>query len=182
MSATAAEISVGTTIARRGYSIEGMLLAAGAAAAASFSVYMGVIGEVVSAGVTLNAAGTGYEVDDELTIASPASGGLPIRIRVLTVDTGGEILTFETVAYDEGTGIVGDGFVTASAAAVTGGTGNDDATFDIVASSPNAQLVAHVVAPQATSFHMNQCISSLIKEATSFVVAGTGAKAFAYYK
>lgn len=43
--------------------------------------------------ITVNVAGTGYSVGEQLTIAAPPPGGIQAKAEIETVDSGGEILT-----------------------------------------------------------------------------------------
>ncbi len=88
--------------------------------------------------IEIVAAGTGYQADDELTVTGGT--GTEMTIKVLTVDAGGEILTAEILT--EGSYTV----VPANPVAVTGGNGNDDATFNIVWRIKQTVAVAGVTA------------------------------------
>lgn len=146
------------------------LAAAGATSTAE--VFDGLLGVVVAADVALNAAGTDYEVDDEITIASPAEGGRDIIITVLTVDAGGEILTFSV--SQEGTG-----FVTDTGVAVTGGSGNDDATFDVTADDTGAVSIGKISGIANTHDALEVGVAT--KNGASFRVTGASAKGYLYF-
>lgn len=74
----------------------------------------------------INAAGTGYVVGDILTVAGgTVAGSMEAKVEVLTVDTGGEVLTLRV--YESGA-YTADPTTTANA--VTGGTGSS-ATVDL---------------------------------------------------
>lgn len=72
--------------------------------------------------IELVAGGTGYTADDELTVVGGT--GTAATIKVLTVNAGvietAEILTVGSYTVEP-----------ANAVAVTGGTGNNDATFNL---------------------------------------------------
>lgn len=71
--------------------------------------------------IDVNTAGTGYEVDDILTVTTGGSGG---KVRVDRVDDNGSVE--EVLIYSYGYGY------SVGTSAVTGGTGNDDFVLDIV--------------------------------------------------
>lgn len=73
---------------------------------------------------TINAAGTGYTVSDVLTVVG-GTAGIVAEITVDTVDGGGEITGVTVTTAGEYTALP------TNPVAVTGGTGNDDATFDL---------------------------------------------------
>jgi hypothetical protein len=152
--------------------VKGFALAA-AAATSTLEVFEGIIGVVSAAGVSLNAGGTDYAEDDILTIASPAEGGTDIQIKVLTVDGSGVIQTFEVI--QEGTGFTDD-----TGVAVTGGSGNDDATFDIDASDAGATSIGKLSVTANLSDSQGACIDT--SKGVSVRVSGTGAQGYVYYE
>lgn len=155
--------------------MDGALLAA-AGATSTLEIFDGSLGLVAAADVALNAPGTDYEVDDILTIASPvsaANGGQDIKVKVLTVDTGGEILTFEVIQE-------GVGFDTDTGAAVTGGSGNNDATFDVTADDTQAVSIAKLSAVANTTADLSRCIFARSGHLT-VEVTGASAKGYLYH-
>ena len=72
--------------------------------------------------IELVSGGTGYSADDELTVVGGT--GTAATIKVLTVNAG-VIETVELLSVGSYTAEPGN------SVAVTGGTGNDDATFDL---------------------------------------------------
>jgi hypothetical protein len=87
---------------------------------------------VVSVSVT--AAGTDYEANDVLTLVGGT--GTAATITVNSVDIGGEILTFTVTTAGDYSALAD-----LTDLAVTGGSGNDDATFTITALKINSIVV-----------------------------------------
>lgn len=79
--------------------------------------------------ITVNAAGTGYAVGEQLTIAAPPPGGIQAKAEIETVDSGGEILTVKITNP-------GAGYTVAPTPTITspgvGGTFNPAVIGDIV--------------------------------------------------
>lgn len=153
--------------------VEGIALCA-AAATSTLEVFDGALGVVDAAGdISIAAAGTGYEVGDQITIASPATGGTPIIIEAATVDTGGELLTFTLVQ-------AGTGFVADTGVASTGGTGSG-ATFDIdTPDDTQAVSIGKLSCVANTSDASHPCVHT--NKGISMRVTGASAKGYLYYK
>lgn len=139
-----------------------------AAATSTLEMFDGAIGTIATKAV--GAAGTGYTELDVITVAQ-AGGGVQATMRVDTVDTGGEVLTFTIL-----TG--GSGYVAAATYATTGGTGTG---FTVTAStvSDAGTSVAKLSAVANTA--ISQEICSLFTNGISFRITGSAAKGYLYY-
>ena len=87
---------------------------------------------------TMVAGGTGYTANDILTFVG-GTGTAP-TIKVLTVDGAGAILTHELLTAGSYT------VIPANPVAVTGGTGNDDATFNLTYTIEQEKTVSGLTA------------------------------------
>lgn len=145
---------------------------AAAAATSTIEVFDGALGVIDDTDVSIGAAGTLYEVGDQLSIASPA-GGTPLILEVATVDTGGEILTFTLV--QEGTGFVAD-----TGLAATGGAGSG-AEFDVdTVDDTQATSIGKISCVANTSRYDHICVPTT--KGISVRVTGSSAQGYVYYE
>jgi len=110
----------------------------------------GVLG--VSA-ASLAAGGTGYSVNDVLTLVQPDAQGA--QVKVVSIGGGGVVTTFSIVAQGSGYSVSPAG----SPLAVTGGTGTG-ATFNVTAITPTNLVIVPVPVLQLYLNLASACLSS----------------------
>ena len=166
--------TTGLILPRNGNTVLKSFSIVAAAATSTIAIYDGIRGltDAVTLGDGVGEDGENYEVDDEVTVASPTPGGTDLILRILTVDTGGEVLTFEVVQQ-------GTGFAAIESQATTGGTGTGF-EVDITVDNGGATQVAGASVVANTSDSQNPCV--LCKEGISVVVTGTNAVGYIYYE
>lgn len=177
MSYTSISQLINTTFSLRrdGYTpinLNGIAITA-AAATSTIEVFEGEIGVVDDAGeLSINAAGTGYSVGDNLTIPTPDPNGTDLIIEVATVGGSGEVLTFTLVQ-------AGTGFRNGDTIASTGG-GGSGATFDIdTATNPGTSIIKLSTIANLSE-QSQQCI--LVKGGVlSVLVTGASAQGYLYH-
>lgn len=144
-----------------------------AAATSTIEVFEGLWGRVDAvASVVLNAGGSGYAVNDLITIASPAAGGQSIILKVLTLST----TAVATYSLQQ----TGTGFTTTTGATSTSSGSGTGATFDITASDSQATSIAKLSCVANTSQPQDLCVET--SAGISAKVTGSSAQGYIYYE
>lgn len=152
--------------------LKGFSLIAAAGAAATLEVFDGTFGKIAT--IAVGAAGTGYSVDDVLTLAQ-ANGGVQATVRVATIGGSGEVLTVALLT-------AGTGYAAATYA-TTGGTGDGNATITVSTLDTSTEKLLGVLKCPVSDIRKLVFPKSSINQndGVSYRLTGASAQAYLYH-